>query len=153
VVEIAAGRFTVVGPDLIPTGEIATVERTPLDFRTPTPFGQRLGHPMIEAAGGYDHNYVLDSAHLEQVAAKVTDPGSGRVLTVHTTQPGMQLFGATNLDGSLVGPSGRAYCSGDALCLETQHFPDSPNQPGFPTTVLRPGERFTSTTIYAFSTT
>ncbi len=157
VVEIAAGRYTAVGPDMIPTGELATVERTPLDFRTPTPFGQRLGHPMLEAAGGYDHNYVLDGSgsdsgsDLGEAAARVTDPASGRVLAVHTTQPGLQLFGATNLDGSLIGPSGRAYHSGDALCLETQHFPDSPNHPTFPSTVLRPGERFTSTTIYTFS--
>jgi aldose 1-epimerase len=141
-----------VGPDLIPTGEIATVDRTPLDFRTPTPLGRRLGHPLLEDAGGYDHNLVLDGDGLASAAARVTDPASGRVATVHTTQPGMQLFGATNLDGSLVGPSGRAYHSGDALCLETQHFPDSPNHAGFPSTVLRPGQRFTSTTIYAFST-
>lgn len=154
VVEIAASRFTPVDTGLIPTGEIAPIDRTPLDFRTATPLGQRLGHPLLEAAGGYDHNYVLDrnGSGLER-AAQVTDPASGRVLTVHTTEPGVQLYGANGFDGSLVGPSGRAYHAGDALCLETQHFPDSPNHPHFPSTVLRPGTRFTSTTIYALSTT
>jgi aldose 1-epimerase len=153
VVEIAASRFTAVDAALIPTGEIAPVDRTPLDFRTPTRFGLRLDHPMLDASGGYDHNFVLDrnGSGLHR-AAQVTDPTSGRVLTVDTTEPGVQLYGANGFDGSLVGPSGRAYNAGDALCLETQHFPDSPNHPHFPSTVLRPGTPFTSTTTYAITT-
>lgn len=154
VVEIAAGHYTPVDDDLIPTGEIAPVADTPFDLRTPTALGDRLGdrHPQLVAAGGFDHNFVIDrSGPGLALAARVTDPSSGRVLTVHTTEPGVQLYSGNQLDESLVGPSGRPYRRYSALALETQHFPDSPNHPQFPSTVLRPGETFTSASIYTFS--
>lgn len=154
-VEIVAGHYTPVDDDLIPTGEIAPVDGTPFDLRTPTALGARLGepHPQLVTAGGYDHNYVLDrSGPGLALAARVTEPDSGRVLAVHTTEPGLQLYSGNQLDGSLVGPSGRAYGRHGALALETQHFPDSPNHPQFPSTVLRPGETYTSTSVYGFST-
>jgi aldose 1-epimerase len=155
VVEINAGHFTPVDASLIPTGELATVDGTPLDFRTPTALGARIHdrHPQLVAAGGYDHNYVLDrsGAGLE-LAARVTDGGeSGRILSVHTTEPGVQFYTANQLAVPLGGPSGRPYGPGDGFALETQHFPDSPNHPQFPSTVLRPGEDFTSTTVYTFA--
>lgn len=152
-VEIRASRFTPVDENLIPTGEVAPLDGTPLDFRTATALADRAheAHPQLLAAGGYDHNYVLDRTGpgVEPVA-RVIEPGSGRVLSVRTTEPGLQLYVA-QLDGSLIGPSGRPYRAGDAFTLETQHFPDSPNRPDFPSTVLRPGEQFASTTIYEFS--
>lgn len=134
---------TPAGRDRVPTGEIASVDGTPLDFRRPTAIG---------AGGrGYDDNFVLDrgGAGLE-LAARLTEPQSGRTLEVLTTEPGMQLYTGTFLDGTLVGPSGRPYGRGDCVALETQHFPDSPNRPEFPSTVLRPGETFRSTTVFRF---
>jgi aldose 1-epimerase len=143
VLQLAASSYTPVDPTLIPTGEIATVEDTPLDFRDPVAIGAR--------GGGYDHNYVLDH-HNEglALAARVTDPATGRVLEVLTTEPGIQLYTGTFLDGKLVGTSGRRYRQGDCIALETQHFPDSPNHPSFPSTTLRPGEVYESTTVYRF---
>jgi len=139
VVEINASRFTPVDEDLIPTGEVAKVDGTPLDLRTPTALASRMddAHPELRIAGGFDHNLVLDRTGpgLEP-AARVTEPGSGRVLSAHTTEPGVQFF-----------------VPGDGLTLETQHFPDSPNNPQFPSTVLRPTQTYTSTTIYAFAVT
>lgn len=153
VLELAADRYTPVGPTLIPTGEIAPVAGTPLDFVEPAPIGARIrdGFRQLAIARGYDHNFVLEQggdAATPVLAARVHDPGSGRGLEVYTTEPGIQLYSGNFLDGTLVGTSGRAYRQSDGFALETQHFPDSPNQPGFPSTVLRPGELFESTTIY-----
>ncbi len=151
-----ARRFTPVDENLIPTGELASVADTPLDFTRPTPIGKRIreSHPQLVIARGYDHNWVL---HREQpgltLAARVEEPTSGRVLTVHTTEPGIQFYSGNFLDGTLVGASGRIYRQGDGFALETQHYPDSPNQPNFPSTVLRPGEVYRSATVFGFSTT
>lgn len=151
-----ASRFTPVDETLIPTGELRPVDGTPMDFRTAKPIGRdiRAATEQLLRGPGYDHNWVLDGSpgpglHL---AAQLRDPRSGRVLTVLTDQPGIQFYSGNFLDGTLVGTSGHAYRQGDGLALETQHFPDSPNQPTFPSTVLRPGEPFSSTTEFRFST-
>ncbi|MFI1438080.1 aldose epimerase family protein [Streptomyces fructofermentans] len=151
---VAASRYTPVGPGLVPTGEQAGVAGTAFDFRTPRTFGEALRHPdpQLRHAGGIDHNLVLDkgaTGRPEHVAT-LRDPVSGRTLRLSTTEPGLQVYGGNGLDGTLVGPGGHAYRAGDALCLETQHFPDSPNRPGFPSTVLRPGETYRSTTVHSF---
>lgn len=152
---IAAGRYTPVDPGLIPTGEPAAVEGTPFDFRTGKPIAEdlRAADPQLLYAKGFDHNWVLDKGVTAEPewAATLADPASGRTLTVSTTEPGLQFYSGNFLDGTLVGPSGRIYRQGDALCLETQHFPDSPNKPSYPSTVLRPGETYRSTTVHAFS--
>ena len=150
---IDADEFTPVGSDLIPTGEVAAVAGTPLDLRAETAIGAHLRdpHPQLLAARGYDHNYVLRGTGLRR-CARLADPASGRVLEVLTDQPGLQVYSGNSLDGSQVGASGRAYRQGDGLALETQHFPDSPNQPRFPCTVLRPGQLFTSSTSWHFHT-
>lgn len=154
VVELAADAFTPTDAAQIPIGAIATVTDTPFDFRKATALGARIreGAPQIVLAKGYDHNFVLNGTPgtLRQ-AARCTDPASGRRLDVATTQPGLQLYTGNNLDGTLVGPSGRTYRSGDGVCFETQGFPDAPNHPDFPSAVLRPGTPFVSTTIYRFS--
>jgi aldose 1-epimerase len=153
VVEINASSFTPVDSTLIPTGELAPVAGTPFDFRTPTPVGSRIAAPngQIRFGGGYDHNWVLDrqSAGLTH-AARVVDPTSGRSLDVSTTEPGMQFYSGNFLDGTIVGKAGHVYVHRGALVLETQHFPDSPNHPNFPSTVLRPGTTFRSETIFKF---
>lgn len=153
VVEINASSFTPVDSTLIPTGEIAPVAGTPFDFRTPTPVGSRIAAPneQIRFGGGYDHNWVVDrkTAALTH-AARVVDPISGRSLDVSTTEPGMQFYTGNFLDGTIVGKGGHVYVHRGALVLETQHFPDSPNHPNFPSTVLRPGERYRSQTIFGF---
>jgi aldose 1-epimerase len=148
-VRINADRYTPVGPGLVPTGAIEEVAGTPLDFTSATAIGDRIrdSHPQLVLGHGYDHNYVLRGG---PVAATVLEPASGRTLTVATTEPGLQFYSGNFLDGSLVGPAGRAYRQGDGFALETQHFPDSPNQPGFPSTVLRPGQEFRSSTVYTF---
>jgi aldose 1-epimerase len=145
-----ACHYTPVREGLIPTGAIEPVAGTPLDFTAPTPIGARIreGFPCLVNSHGYDHNYVLDGGPL---AARVVEPESGRVLTVSTTEPGLQFYSGNFLDGTLVGPAGRAYRQGDAFALETQHFPDSPNHPEFPTTLVRPGEEYRSSTTYSFS--
>lgn len=156
VAEINAGYFTPVDDTLIPTGEIAAVDDTPLDFRTPVEIGRRIrdDHPQLQAAGGYDHNFVLDRSDSRlKPAARVFEPVTGRGVSVQTTEPGVQFYVGGHLDGSLVGPSGRSYGRGDAFALEAQHFPDSPNHDNFPSTVLRPGREYASTTVYTFSTT
>jgi aldose 1-epimerase len=158
--QLNASRYTPITDQLVPTGELAPVDGTPFDFRTPTRIGERIreAHPQLMFAQGYDHNLVLDGdqpadapAGLSR-AAVVTDPGSGRVLEVWTDQPGVQLYSGNFLDATLVGPSGRAYRQGDGFCLETQHFPDSPNQPDFPSTVLGPQETFRTSTLWRFGT-
>ncbi len=149
--QINAAHYTPVDETLIPTGEIAPVAGTPFDFRQPTPIGARVraADPQLLRAQGYDHNWVLDGSGL-RVAAVVSEPVRGRTLTVSTTEPGLQFYSGNFLDGTFTGTGGRAYRQGDGLALETQHFPDSPNRPDFPSTVLRPGEEYRSTTVYAF---
>ena len=153
--QIEADSFTPVDPTQIPTGEMRKVDGTPFDFRSPTPIGARIraDDRQLLAGRGYDHNWVLRGGvtGVPRLVARVHDPRSGRMLDVSTDQPGLQFYSGNSLDGSLVGPSGRAYRQGDALVLETQHFPDSPNQPDFPSTVLRPGEVFRSTTLLRFT--
>jgi aldose 1-epimerase len=150
-----ASRYTPVDPTLIPTGELAPVRGTPFDFTRAHSIGERIrvNDPQLLIGQGYDHNFVLDQPRAGALteAARVTEPRSGRVLTISTTEPGMQFYSGNFLDGSFAGTSGRVYRQGDGFALETQHFPDSPNQPDFPSTVLRPGETFGSTTVYAFS--
>jgi aldose 1-epimerase len=149
---VHASAYTPVAPGLIPTGEIAPVEGTPLDFRAPTPIGSRLreGHEQLALARGYDHNLVLDRAEPGALvrAARLEDQRSGQTLEVHTTEPGLQLYSGNFLDGTVVGTGGRAYRQGDGVALEPQRFPDAPNQPSFPSTELRPGDVFTSTTEF-----
>ena len=153
--QIEADAFTPVDETLIPTGELRPVEGTPLDFRQPVAIGARIDdpYPQIQNGGGYDHNFVIrGEAGTLRPAARVVDPGSGRVLEVLTTEPGMQLYTGNFLDGTIVGKSGRPYDKRGAFCLETQHFPDSPNQPDFPSVVLRPEETYEQTTVFRFST-
>lgn len=156
IVEINAERFTPVDRNGIPTGAIEPVAGTPLDFRTPKPIGAgiRIPHPQILRQNGYDHNWVLDkpSASALTFAARAYDPKSGRILDVETTEPGLQFYTANYLGGGSAGTAGVAYRQSDAFCFETQHFPDSPNKPEFPSTVLLPGHIFRSTTIYRFRT-
>ncbi len=154
---IDADRYTPVDETLIPTGELAPVEGTPFDFRTPKAIGpgQRSSFEQIVIGRGYDHNFVLNREEGDtsmMLAAQVYEPTSGRILEVWTDQPGLQFYAGNFLDGTLVGASGHLYRQSDAFALETQHFPDSPNQPDFPSTVLRPGETYQTTTIYRFAT-
>ncbi len=149
-----ADRYTPVNSTLIPTGAIVSVAGTPFDFRKLTTIGTRINenNEQLKYAKGYDDNFVLNSpGQLGTVAARVEEPGSGRVLEVFTTQPGIQFYTGNFLDGKMHGIGG-VYRYRSALCLETQHFPDSPNQPNFPSTVLHPGEQYHNTTIYRFST-
>jgi aldose 1-epimerase len=152
---LAASGFTPVDATLIPTGAIAKVAGTPFDFQTPKPIGRdiRMGDEQLVRGRGYDHNFVLDKpqAGALSLAARVREPRSGRVMEVHTTEPGVQLYTGNFLDATLVGAAGKVYRQSDGFCLETQHFPDSPNQPSFPSTLLRPGEAFESTTVFRFS--
>lgn len=151
---IAASRYTPSDPGLIPTGELARVAGTPFDFRRAKPIGQdlRAGHPQQVQAKGYDHNWVLDKGVTTrpEPIATLRDPRSGRTLKIATDQPGLQFYSGNFLDGTLTGTGGRTYRQGDALCLETQHFPDSPNHAHFPSTVLRPGRTYRTTTIHSF---
>jgi aldose 1-epimerase len=132
------------------------VAGTPFDFRRPTAIGARIhtSHPQIVIGQGYDHNFVLDREDDDALvrAARVLEPRSGRVLEIATTEPGIQFYSGNFLDGTLVGTSGQVYRQTDGFALETQHFPDSPNQPEFPSTVLRPGEEYETATVYRFST-
>jgi aldose 1-epimerase len=152
-IEINADKFTPTDAGLIPTGELTPVEGTPLDFRKAEVIGARIddNFEALKLAGGYDHNFVLNgkpgTLHL---AAIVTDPISGRKLTVETTEPGVQFYTGNFLDGSFIGRHGVAYKKHWGLCLETQHFPDSPNHANFPSTVLKPGETMRSTTTFTF---
>jgi aldose 1-epimerase len=153
-VMINADRFTPVDEGLIPTGEICGVDGTPMDFRNPMAVGAHIDNDneQLRFGGGYDHNWVLNSDDSDlSLAARVFEPISGRVMEVLTREPGVQFYTANFLDGSITGKGGAVYGRRCALCLETQHFPDSPNIPSFPTTVLRPGEVYESTTIYRFS--
>jgi|HubBroStandDraft_6_1064221.scaffolds.fasta_scaffold39129_3 aldose 1-epimerase len=150
---INADRFTPVGPGLIPTGELRDVKGTPMDFTTPIAIGARIDQPydQLTLAKGYDHNWVLNGAGGKlALAAKVYEPTSGRVMEVYTTEPGLQFYTGNFLDGSIKGRNGEVYQKRDGFCLETQHFPDSPNRPDFPSTVLRPGHTYKSTTVFKF---
>jgi len=152
--ELAASRFTPADSGLIPTGELQQVAGTPMDFREPLGIGARIDatDEQLHYGGGYDHNFVLDAYDgTLRFAARVYEPTSGRVMEVYTTEPGIQFYSGNFLDGSNVGKGGTPYEHRAGFCLETQHFPDSPNQPQFPSTVLRPGERYQSRTIYKFS--
>lgn len=153
-VQILANRFTPLQEGLIPTGDIEPVEGTPLDFTTEHTIGERINqdHRQLRLGGGYDHNYVLNAGAGEMgPAARVVEPHSGRMMEVRTDQPGMQFYTGNGLDGTLVGKSEARYIRRSGFCLETQHFPDSPNQPDFPDTILRPGETFRTKTVFAFS--
>jgi aldose 1-epimerase len=146
---INAGKFTAIDKTLIPTGMIASVLDTPLDFTRPRAIGERMHH----LGKGYDHNYVLrGDPKAMKFAAKVREPSSGRVMEIHTTEPGIQLYTSNYLNGSMIGKGGKPLNKYAGFCLETQHFPDSPNKPSFPSTVLAPGERFASLTIHKFTT-
>ncbi|MFE1990861.1 aldose epimerase family protein [Streptomyces parvulus] len=151
---IAASRYTPTDAGLIPTGELAGVAGTPFDFRRVKPVGRdiRDDHPQLVTAKGFDHNWVLDKGVTERPehVATLRDPASGRTLRIATDQPGLQFYSGNFLDGTLTGTGGTLYRQGDALCLETQHFPDSPNQPSFPSTVLRPGETYRTSTVHSF---
>jgi aldose 1-epimerase len=150
-----ASRFTPVDKTLIPTGELKSVEATPFDFRTPTAIGARIEakDEQIKFGLGYDHNWVLDRTDGGgmQLAARVHDPASGRVMEVTTTEPGLQFYSGNFLDGTITGKGGHVYKHRAGMCLETQHYPDSPNKPDFPSTLLKPGEEYRSHTVYAFS--
>ena len=151
-----ADRYTPVDGTLIPTGELAPVEGTPFDFRTPTAIGARIGDadPQLKNGQGYDHNWVLNrSGDGLQLAARVVEPKTGRTLEVRTSEPGIQFYSGNFLDGTLTGKQGATYNHRTGFCLETQHFPDSPNQPNFPSTTLRPGEEYRTTTVFTFGVT
>jgi aldose 1-epimerase len=150
---INADEFTPVDSTLIPTGEIASVSNTPFDFRTPTAIGARIeaDDQQLHFGGGYDHNFVLrrEGAGLSH-AAKVEEPSSGRTLDIYTTEPGLQFYSGNFLNGSITGKRGHLYRHRFGFCLETQHYPDSPNQPQFPSTILRPGQEYRSQTVFVF---
>jgi aldose 1-epimerase len=153
-----ADKFTPVDSGLIPTGELRDVTGTPFDFRKPTAIGARIDQAdeQLKLGGGYDHNFVLrmpkDIGEFgESLAARVVEPTTGRVMEVWTTEPGIQFYTGNFLDGKTIGKGGATYPKRNAFCLETQHFPDSPNQPNFPSVVLSPGERYHTVTTYKFS--
>ena len=154
--KLNADRYTPVDETLIPTGDLPPVAGTPFDFRSFHAIGERIrgNDEQLVFGRGYDHNWVLNppKGHGLNLAAKLVDPSSGRVLSILTEEPGIQFYSGNFLDGTLYGTSGRQYRQGDGLALETQHFPDSPNKPQFPSTTLRPGETYSTTTVYAFST-
>src|ERR1700722_1779252 len=153
--QLNASRFTPVDSTLIPTGELRPVKGTPMDFTTPTKIGARIDdkYDQLMLGKGYDHTFVIDrKGEGLALAARAYDPASGRVLEVSTTQPGVQFYTGNFLDGTVTGKQGHAYQRRNAFCLETQHYPDSPNHPDFATTTLRPDERFHSQTVFKFST-
>ncbi|WP_353125172.1 aldose epimerase family protein [Parapedobacter pyrenivorans] len=155
VLSINALSYTPVDSVLIPTGELASVENTPMDFREAIAIGSRVNDDFeqLKLGGGYDHNWVLNRATPTEVelAATVYEPVSGRFMEVLTTEPGIQFYGGNFFDGKVTGKSGKPYSYREALALETQHFPDSPNQPGFPSTELKPGEEYRHVCVYKFS--
>ena len=143
-----ADKYTAVNANLIPTGNLPDVKKTPMDFTSPKKIGNDLGR----VEGGFDHNWVLNKKkNALELAATLYHPASGRYMEVFTTQPGIQFYTGNFLDGTLKGKNGKIYVKHSGLCLETQHFPDSPNQPSFPNTILKPGETFHEVTIYKFS--
>lgn len=153
VVYINADKYTPVDSTLIPTGEIAPVEGTPFDFRTPTPIGARIGedNEQLKYAGGYDQNWVINHKKGKlSLDARVTDPESGRVLEILSTSPGLQFYSGNFLDGTIIGKGGEVYPHRGAFVMEPQHYPDSPNHPNFPSTELKPGQVYHNTIIYKF---
>lgn len=160
ILTLNADKFTVVNETLIPTGELRDVTGTPFDFRKPTAIGERIeqDYEQLKIGGGYDHNWVLSQPHeLEdfknremEPAAVLYEPTTGRQMSVYTTEPGVQFYCGNFLDGTLVGKGGKAYAKRSGLCLETQHYPDSPNQKDFPSTILRPGEKYRTVTVFRF---
>lgn len=151
--QINADKYTPVDEGLIPTGDIAPVEATPMDFRKPTAVGARINDDFIQLkyGKGYDHNWVLNKSDSGlNYAAKVVDPDSGRTLEVFTNEPGIQVYTGNFLDGSDKGKGGKVFSHRSAICLETQHFPDSPNHPNFPSTILNPGDKYYSICVYKF---
>lgn len=153
--QLAAAKYTPVTAGLIPTGELAPVAGTPLDFTRPTAIGARVNasHEQLKFGGGYDHNWVLDNqGGALASAAKVYEPETGRTMEILTTEPGIQFYCGNFLDGKLTGKKGVSYQHRTGFCLETQHYPDSPNQPKFPSTILKPGEVKKSTTVFRFGT-
>ena len=157
IVQINASRYTTADAELIPTGKLAAVEGTPLDFRTPAAIGARIHEDNADLKhaepkqGGYDFNWVLDTSGADTPAVVVEEPTSGRIMSVYTTEPGMQMYTSNFIDRIEGGKGGKTYLHWSALALEAQHFPDSPNQPGFPSTRLEPGQTYTQTTFYRFS--
>jgi aldose 1-epimerase len=156
VLTLKASRYTPVDATLIPNGNLDPVAGTPFDFTRPHAIGERIRemHEQLVFGRGYDHNWVIDRPAGDRrliPVANLRDPDSGRELTVVTTEPGIQFYSGNFLDGTLYGTSGRAYRQGDGLALETQHYPDSPNKPQFPSTRLNPGQTYNTTTIYSFS--
>ena len=153
--KLNASRYTPVDDNLIPTGELASVAGTPFDFRKPTAIGARIdndNNDQLKKGKGYDHNWVLDSGGGKLAeAAEVYEPFTGRVMKVLTDQPGIQFYTGNFLDGTITGKDRKVYQKRSALCLETQHFPDSPNHPSFPSTELKPGQTYHTVTIYRFS--
>jgi aldose 1-epimerase len=151
---LAASRFTPVDEGLIPTGELRPVQGTPFDFTTPHSIGERIGHPdeQLRLARGYDHNFVIDRGSPNELAlaARLTEPRSGRGVDVYTTEPGIQFYSGNFLDGRAIGKGGHPYRFRTGLALETQHFPDAPNHPSFPSIMLRPGSEYRTSTIYHF---
>jgi aldose 1-epimerase len=153
-VMIPADKFTPVDSTLIPTGELKPVDGTPFDFRTPTTIGARIGQSdeQLKFGNGYDHNWVINKNQGElSLMARVSEPTTGRVMEVWSTEPGLQFYSGNFLDGTLTGKHGWVYQFRNGFCMEPQHFPDSPNKPNFPTVVLRPGETYHNTIIYKFS--
>lgn len=147
-VQIEADQYLVIDEEGIPTGELRSVDGTPLDFRSPRPIGAAI-EDLVASRGGYDHTFALRPREAAPtLAARVTDPETGRTLEVLTTQPGLQLYSGNFLDGSLVGRGGIAYHRWHGLCLEAQHFPDTPNQPSFPSAVLEPGQVYAHSVVY-----
>jgi aldose 1-epimerase len=150
---INARQFIPIREGLIPTGELQTVAGTPMDFTNPTEIGARINEldTQLHLGKGYDHNWVLDTQGLQTPAVTMHEPTTGRVMTLYTTEPGLQFYSGNFLDGQTIGKHGKRYTHRGGLCLETQHYPDTPNQPRFPTTLLRPGETYRQTTIYRFT--
>ncbi len=153
--KINADKITPVDSGLIPTGQLANVEGTPFDFRKSTAIGARINadNEQLKFGKGYDHNWVLNTnGDLKAVAVELYEPTTGRLMTVSTTEPGVQFYSGNFLDGTITGKGGKVYKLRSGLCLETQHYPDSPNKPNFPSTLLKPGQTYKSTTIYKFTT-
>ena len=151
-----ANSFTPVNSNLIPTGDITLVENTPMDFRIPTAIGERIDSDFeqLKIAGGYDHNWILNKTIDGELslAATVYESNSGQFMEILTTEPAIQFYSGNFLDGKITGKSGNAYEHRNGFCLETQHYPDSPNKPQFPSVILRPGEIYKTTTVHKFST-
>jgi aldose 1-epimerase len=149
---LTADRYTPIDEALIPTGELAPVEGTPFDFREPMRIGLRIedDNVQLERAGGYDHNWAMGEPDVLKLAARLSDPASGRVMAVETTEPGIQFYSGNFIDGSMPNRTGGKYLRRAGLCLETQHYPDSPNRAEFPTTVVEPGDTMRSVTVFTF---